>query len=140
MIYDKLDNLETYAAISERLTKGLQLLRERDLSALEPGRYEVDDDVKAKISELFWAGCCDDEQTQATIREIFESRQYLADTHTAVALNVYEQYVKEFGSEVPTIIASTASPYKFAPAVLGAISKERRVRSGDTRAACRSQG
>ena len=89
------------------------------------GRYEVDDDVKAKISELFWAGCCNDEQTQATIREIFESRQYLADTHTAVALNVYEQYVKEFGSEVPTIIASTASPYKFAPAVLGAISKEK---------------
>ena len=44
MIYDKLDNLETYAAISERLTKGLQLLRERDLSALEPGRYEMDGD------------------------------------------------------------------------------------------------
>ena len=44
MIYDKLDNLETYAAISERLTKGLQLLRERDLSALEPGRYEGDGD------------------------------------------------------------------------------------------------
>ena len=44
MIYDKLDNLETYAAISERLTKGLQLLWERNLSALEPGRYEVDGD------------------------------------------------------------------------------------------------
>ena len=89
------------------------------------GRYEVDDDVKEKISALFWAGCCDDEATQRTISEIFEERHYLADTHTAVALNVYEQYVKEFGSDVPAVIASTASPYKFAPAVLGAIARDR---------------
>ena len=42
MIYDKIDNLETYAGISERLMKGLRLLKETDFSALEPGRYEVD--------------------------------------------------------------------------------------------------
>lgn len=42
MIYDKIDHIETYASISERLSKGLQLLRETDFSALEPGRYEVD--------------------------------------------------------------------------------------------------
>ena len=89
------------------------------------GRYEVDDDVKAAIKELFWAGCCDDESTLATIGEVFASQHYLSDTHTAVALNVYEQYVKEFGSDVPTIIASTASPYKFAPAVLSAVAKEK---------------
>ena len=89
------------------------------------GRYEVDDDVKARISELFWAGCCDDQSTQSTIKEIFETQHYLSDTHTAVALNVYEQYVKEFGGDVPTIIASTASPYKFAPAVLGAIAEDK---------------
>ena len=89
------------------------------------GRYEVDEDVKARISELFWAGCCDDASTQATIREVFESEGYLSDTHTAVALNVYEQYTKEFGADVPTIIASTASPYKFAPAVLGAVAADK---------------
>ena len=89
------------------------------------GRYEVDDDVKAAIKELFWAGCCDDEATLATIGEVFASQHYLSDTHTAVALNVYEQYVKEFGSDVPTIIASTASPYKFAPAVLSAVAREK---------------
>ena len=89
------------------------------------GRYEVDDDVKAAIKELFWAGCCDDEATLATIGGVFASQHYLSDTHTAVALNVYEQYVKEFGSDVPTIIASTASPYKFAPAVLSAVAKEK---------------
>ena len=89
------------------------------------GHYEVDEDVKAKIKELFWAGCCDDESTQATIKDVFESQNYLSDTHTAVALNVCAQYVREFGSDVPTIIASTASPYKFAPAVLGAIAEDK---------------
>ena len=94
-------------------------------SLASEGRYEVDEDVKAKIRELFWAGCCDDKATQASINDAFKSQGYLSDTHTAVALNVYEQYTKEFGSDVPTIIASTASPYKFAPAVLGAIAPEK---------------
>ncbi len=89
------------------------------------GKYEVDDDVKAKIKELFWAGCCDDVATQDTVKNVFVSQNYLADTHTAVALNVYEQYAKEFGNDVPTIIASTASPYKFAPAVLGAVAPDK---------------
>lgn len=89
------------------------------------GRYEVDEDVKAKISELFWAGCCDDACTQDTIKDVFVNEEYLSDTHTAVALNVYEQYVSAFGRDVPTIIASTASPYKFAPAVLGAIAQDK---------------
>ena len=92
------------------------------------GRYEVDEDVKARISELFWAGCCDDASTQATIREVFESEGYLSDTHTAVALNVYEQYTKEFGADVPTIIASTA------------VGSERGLRRGGSRTACRAQG
>ena len=89
------------------------------------GRYEVDEDVKAKISELFWAGCCDDACTQDTIKDVFVNEEYLSDTHTAVALNVYEQYASAFGRGVPTIIASTASPYKFAPAVLGAIAQDK---------------
>ena len=44
MIYDKLDNLETYSGIGERLAKGLRLLRDTDFSVLEPGRYEADGD------------------------------------------------------------------------------------------------
>lgn len=89
------------------------------------GRYEVDDNVKAKLEELFWAGCCDDTATQSTIKNVFTSQNYLSDTHTAVALNVYGQYTKKFGSDIPTIIASTASPYKFAPAVLGAVAPDK---------------
>lgn len=85
------------------------------------GKYEVSDDVKAKLSEEFCAGFCDDEQTKATIHEIYEKYSYTCDTHTAVAVKVYEDYKKSNGDTTKTIIASTASPYKFSAAVLEAI-------------------
>ena len=85
------------------------------------GKYEVSDDVKAKLSEEFCAGFCDDEQTKATIHEIYEKYSYTCDTHTAVAVKVYEDYKKSTGDATKTIIASTASPYKFSAAVLEAI-------------------
>lgn len=85
------------------------------------GKYEVSDDVKTKLSEEFCAGFCDDEQTKATIHEIYEKYSYTCDTHTAVAVKVYEDYKKSTGDTTKTIIASTASPYKFSAAVLEAI-------------------
>ncbi len=88
----------------------------------ETGRYEVDDDVKAQLKELFWAGCCDDNGTQTTIKDIFDDYNYLCDTHTAVGLNVYNQYVEATGdTDTPVIVASTANPFKFAPSVLDAL-------------------
>lgn len=86
------------------------------------GSFTVDVDMKAKIGELFWGGCCDDGETLKTIGKYFNEYGYLCDTHTAVALNVYEQYVKLTGDDKTTIIASTASPYKFAKSVLSAVS------------------
>ena len=86
------------------------------------GRYEVSQDVKDQIKELFWAGCCDDEGTKQTIGDTFRKDHYLCDTHTAVAVNVYRQYKEATGDETKTVIASTASPYKFASSVLGAIT------------------
>ena len=88
------------------------------------GRYTVAADVKAKLDELFYGGCCDDSDTLATIKSTFEEYGYLCDTHTAVAVNVYEQYIKETKDMRPTVIASTASPYKFAKSVLSAVSEE----------------
>lgn len=85
------------------------------------GKYEVNADVKAKLNEEFCAGFCDDEQTKATIHEIYEKYSYTCDTHTAVAVKVYEDYKKATGDCTKTIIASTASPYKFSAAVLEAI-------------------
>ncbi len=88
------------------------------------GRYEVDDDVKAKLRDIFWAGCCDDAGTKATIKDIYDDYGYLCDTHTSVGFNVYNQYVAATGdTETPVIVASTANPYKFAPSVLGALSE-----------------
>ncbi len=87
------------------------------------GRYEVSEEVKKALFDEFYAGCCDDEQTKATIKEYFEKFSYTCDTHTAVAVKVYEDYVKATGDKTKTVIASTASPYKFSGSVLSAIGK-----------------
>ena len=87
------------------------------------GRYEVSDEVKAKLAEEFCAGFCDDVQTKATIKEIYDKYSYTCDTHTAVAVKVYEDYKAATGDETKTIIASTASPYKFSGSALTAIGE-----------------
>ena len=89
------------------------------------GKYTVDEDVKAKLDKYFWGGFCDDENTQKTIKDLYENENYLCDTHTAVAVNVYQQYVSETGDNTPVILASTASPYKFAQSVLTAVTDEK---------------
>ncbi len=85
------------------------------------GSYTVSDNVKAEISRLFYGGFCDDCSTKQTIRNMFEENGYLCDTHTAVAVNVYDKYVNETGDKTPAVIASTASPYKFSASVLQAL-------------------
>ena len=52
---------------------------------------------------------------------MYEKHNYLMDTHTAVAYKVYQDYVTATGDQTPTLIASTASPYKFAESVGRAI-------------------
>ncbi len=89
------------------------------------GKYTVDEDVKAKLDKYFWGGFCDDENTQKTIKDLYENENYLCDTHTAVAVKVYQQYVSETGDNTPVILASTASPYKFAQSVLTAVTDEK---------------
>ena len=71
-----------------------------------------------------WGGYCGDEQTDATIKKTFEEYGYLCDTHTAVAVKVYQDYTAETGDKTKCIIASTASPYKFNDAVLAAITDQ----------------
>ncbi|MBO5104404.1 MAG: threonine synthase, partial [Ruminococcus sp.] len=111
--------------ISSNLERLLYLLTDRNDSVIKEwfgklsaeGRYEVSDEIKAKISEEFFAGFCDDVQTKNTIHEIYEKYSYTCDTHTAVAVKVYEDYKKLTGDTTKTVIASTASPYKFSNAV-----------------------
>jgi len=89
------------------------------------GRYQVDEAIKTGIDESFWAGWCDDEGTRAAIRDIYENYSYVCDPHTAVAVNVYRQYMEKTGDTAKTLIASTASPFKFAGDVLEAIDGEK---------------
>ena len=86
------------------------------------GKYEVTAEVKEEILSNFYGGFCDDDNTKATIAKMFEDEGYLCDTHTAVAVSVYDKYVAETGDKTPVVIASTASPYKFSNAVLAAVN------------------
>ena len=97
------------------------LIREWFGKLASEGRYEVNDDVKTKLTEEFCAGFCDDEQTKAAIHAVYEKYSYTCDTHTAVAVKVYNDYKEATGDTTKTVIASTASPYKFSAAVLEAI-------------------
>lgn len=116
--------------ISSNLERLLYLMTGRDDAVIRDwfgklsseGKYEVTDDVKAKLSEEFWGGFCDDEETKATIHSIYEKYSYTCDTHTAVAVKVYNDYKAQTGDTTKTVIASTASPYKFSAAVLEAVS------------------
>ena len=89
------------------------------------GKYEVSEEVKKMLADEFYAGCCDDEATKTCIKEIYEKYSYTCDTHTAVAVKVYEDYVKATGDKTRTVIASTASPYKFSGSVLEALGEHK---------------
>jgi threonine synthase len=85
------------------------------------GKYEVTSEIKAKLQSDFVGGFCDDADTKKTIHDFKEKYGYTCDTHTAVAVKVYLDYIAKTGDTTKTIIASTASPYKFSASVLEAI-------------------
>ena len=99
-----------------------KFVAELQANLAENGTFTIDGEVKEKLGELFWAGCCDDKATVETIAKYFGEYGYLVDTHTAVALDVYNQYLKETGDDRTVVVASTASPYKFVRSVLEAVS------------------
>ena len=86
------------------------------------GKYSVSGEILAELQQEFYGGWCDDETGRKEISEIFREKNYLCDTHTAVALAVGNKYRKETGDDTLQVIASTASAYKFAPAVLKALT------------------
>lgn len=88
------------------------------------GKYTVSSDVMEKIQQMFDAGYTAEDKVDETIKYQFDNYGYLCDTHTAVAVSVYDEYVKNTGDDIPTVIDSTASPYKFSASVLNAITDE----------------
>ncbi len=90
----------------------------------ENGSYEVSDEIKTKIAELFYGNFADDNETRSTINAVNDEYSYLMDTHTAVAQCVYEKYLSETGDTTKTVIASTASPFKFSRSVIQAVKND----------------
>lgn len=86
------------------------------------GVYTITDEMKEKLAE-FEGGYATEAETAATIKKVYESDNYIMDTHTAVAATVYDKYVAKTGDKTPTVIASTASPYKFTRSVMNAIDE-----------------
>ena len=93
-------------------------------SLAESGKYEVCDAVREKLDRLFFADFCTDKETFETISSVFKEYGYLIDTHTAVAVNVYKKYLNKTNDNIPAVIASTASPYKFTRSVLSALGEK----------------
>lgn len=89
----------------------------------EEGRYEITTDMKAKLTD-FAGGYATEAETAATIRKVYEKTGYVMDTHTAVAATVFYKYKEETQDDTVTVIASTASPYKFTRSVIEAIENK----------------
>lgn len=87
----------------------------------EQGSYTVSDALKAKIQEAFAGGFCNDIQTREKIGHAWRDHRYLIDTHTAVAYHVLDDYRRETGDTTPSVVVSTASPFKFCDQVLRGI-------------------
>ncbi len=87
------------------------------------GKYEITEEMKEKLRE-FYGNYANEEETAQTIRQVYEETGYVLDTHTAVGKAVYEKYKKETQDNTKTVIASTASPFKFTRSVMTAIDKK----------------
>ena len=91
------------------------------MGALEKDKeYEVSQTIRDGLA-AFWGGTATVEETNEPIGNMYRENGYLIDTHTAVGYKVYRDYVAETGDETPTLIASTASAYKFAESVAKAL-------------------
>ena len=91
-------------------------------SLAKNGSYTVAEEEMAKIRQNFVGYCCDEAETALYLHDAFNNHGYLMDTHTAVAYGCAQKYLADSHSTAPLFIVSTASPYKFAPAVLADIT------------------
>ena len=107
LISSNLERLLCFAA-------GTEKTREYMKSLSETGKYTVSNEVKKIIDENFIGYCADEKATARTLKKYYDEHAYLADTHTSVALDCAEQHLAKSDDSRKIIVASTASPYKFA--------------------------
>ena len=84
------------------------------------GIYKVNETIKNFIKE-FYGNFATTEEVYDAIKEVYEKDKYLMDTHTAVAYVVKKKYVEETKDDKPTLILSTASPFKFPRSICNAL-------------------
>ena len=84
------------------------------------GFYTITEDMKEQMKD-FYGNYATEEETAQTIKEVYDKTGYIIDTHTAVAAAVYKKYEAETQDPAKTVIASTASPYKFTRSVMNAL-------------------
>lgn len=94
------------------------------------GKYRITDEMKDELVD-FYGNYASEKETAEEISQVYQKTGYVMDTHTAVASRVYRKYVAETGDKTKTVIASTASPYKFTRSVMDAIDAEKYAGMGD---------
>ena len=87
------------------------------------GEYRITDAMREQLG-IFASGYADEEQTQEAINRIYVKEDYVIDPHTAVAASVYGRYREKTKDTTPTVIASTASPFKFESSVMKALGQK----------------
>ena len=84
------------------------------------GNYEITAQMKEKLND-FYGNYASEDETAQMIKELYQKTGYVIDTHTAVAGKVYQKYIADTNDTKTTVIASTASPFKFTRSVMNAI-------------------
>lgn len=90
----------------------------------EQGKFVIDPETRKQMDEILVAGFATEEETLDTIRKTFAEHRYTLDTHTAVGVKVYRDYLAATGDSTKTVVDATASPFKFNTSVLKAIAGE----------------
>ena len=93
----------------------------------EFGHYEIGKNILSEIHKIFWAGWSNQDETLKTIECVYTDDKYVMDTHTAVAVDVYDKYVITTGDLTPSVVISTASPFKFNTSVCKALFGEKKI-------------
>lgn len=101
---------------SDKVKNYMEELKEKSL-------YSIDEELKENLKD-FYADFSTDEEVKSRIKEVYETKGYLMDTHTAVAYDVYKKYVTKTADKNKYIIVSTASPFKFVRSILSSLGKK----------------
>ena len=116
LISSNLERLLYLVCGSEKCSQYMKDLKEK-------GEYKLTKEELDTIRKEFDAGFCDDSETLETVKDVYNKRGYLMDTHTAVAWNVYEKWLSKCNNGYKTVVLSTASPYKFSSSVMNALGQ-----------------